>query len=259
MERITSAQNPAVKLARSLRLRKNRDDTGLFQAEGSTVLEVAMSADWPLHTLFLREASDEGRWCDWAARHGARTVELKASLMTDVTGQDNPPAAAAILKQQLSMPPSSPAAGADWIVLEGIRDPGNLGTIIRTTDAAGAAGVLLVGNACDPFSRDAVHASMGSIFAVPVARMDGDGLALLAAHWPGDVVATAMTAGEDFRSTYRRPALILMGSEGSGLSPSLSALGTRQVRIPMAGRAESLNVAAAAALMLYEVRRGDLK
>jgi len=259
MERITSAQNPAVKLARSLRLRKNRADTGLFQAEGSKVLETAMSADWPLHTLFLREASDDARWSGWAARHEARIVELKAGLMTDVTGQDNPPPVAAILKQKLALPPSSPAARDDWIVLEEIRDPGNLGTIIRTADAAGAAGVLLVGNACDPFSREAVRASMGSLFAVPLARIDGDELALLAAHWPGDVVATAMTAGEDFRSTYRRPALILMGSEGSGLSPLLSALGTRQVRIPMAGRTESLNVAAAAALMLYEVRRGDLK
>jgi TrmH family RNA methyltransferase len=146
-----------------------------------------------------------------------------------------------------------------WIGLEAVRDPGNLGTIVRTADAAGAGGIVLIGACVDPYSHEAVRATMGSIFNVPLVRASAqDGLAW-AQRWRGDIVGAHLAATDDFRSvTYRQPTLLLMGSEGPGLSPELSAACTQRVRIPMAGRIDSLNLAVATALVLYEIRRERL-
>jgi TrmH family RNA methyltransferase len=145
-------------------------------------------------------------------------------------------------------------------VLEEVRDPGNLGTIIRTADAVGASGLILVGQCTDPYSREAVRATMGSIFNVPLAATDRAGFLSWVARWPGDVVATTLAAREDFRkAAYKSPVLLLMGSEGPGLSDALAAIATRRVKIPMAGKLDSLNLAVATALMLYQLRGPDLR
>jgi TrmH family RNA methyltransferase len=146
-----------------------------------------------------------------------------------------------------------------WLALEAIRDPGNLGTIVRTADAVAAGGVILVGASCDPYSREAVRASMGSIFNVALVRMSLERLLSWAGAWKGDIVGTHLSGGQDFRAVrYRTPTLLVMGSEGPGLSPELAAVCTRLVKIPMAGRLDSLNLAVATALMLYELRKGRL-
>jgi TrmH family RNA methyltransferase len=150
-------------------------------------------------------------------------------------------------------------AEAVWVALEAVRDPGNLGTIVRTSDAVGAGAVILVGNCVDPYSHEAVRASMGSIFNMPVVRLEPERFLALAKAWPGDVVGTQLAARQDFRSAgYRGPTLLLMGSEGPGLTPELAAACSRLVKIPMAGRLDSLNLAVATALMLYEIRRERL-
>jgi TrmH family RNA methyltransferase len=152
--------------------------------------------------------------------------------------------------------PGKVAGDAVWVALEGVRDPGNLGTIIRTADAVGAAGVMLIGNCCDPYAHEAVRASMGSIFEVALARVSAEQFLASAKTWPGDIVGTHLEAREDFRNVaYRAPALLVMGSEGPGLSPPAAKACTRLVKIPMAGRLDSLNLAVATALMLYEMRR----
>src|SRR5205823_4177802 len=106
------------------------------------------------------------------------------------------------------------------------------------------------------FSPECVRGTMGSIFAVPLVKTSEDGLARAAERWRGEIVATKMDGSEDYRRSYRLPVLLLMGSEGQGLSPRLAELASVAVRIPMPGGTESLNVAVAAALMLYEIRRG---
>jgi TrmH family RNA methyltransferase len=152
------------------------------------------------------------------------------------------------------------ARDALWVALEAIRDPGNLGTIIRTADAVGASGVALVGTCCDPYSHEAVRASMGSIFNVPLVRVSQESFLVSAAGWKGDVVGTHLSGREDFRAArYRPPTLLAMGSEGPGLSPALAAACSRLVKIPMAGRLDSLNLAVATALMLYEIRKDRLR
>jgi len=141
-----------------------------------------------------------------------------------------------------------------------VRDPGNLGTIIRTADAVGAAGVILVGTSCDPYSRECVRATMGSIFAVPLVKMTREAFLAWCRGWPGDVVGTHLNCDEDFRkASYRAPALLVMGSEGPGLSEPLVKACTRLVKIPMAGQLDSLNLAVATALMLYQIRGPHLK
>jgi TrmH family RNA methyltransferase len=147
-----------------------------------------------------------------------------------------------------------------WIALESVRDPGNLGTIVRTADAAGAAGVILVGDTVDPFSVEAVRATMGSVFAVPLARANRGEFQKLALAWPGTIVGTHLSATTDYRKTdYRTPVLLVMGGEQAGLSAETAALAKTLVKIPMAGKADSLNLAVATAIMLFEIRRGALK
>ena len=138
------------------------------------------------------------------------------------------------------------------LALQAVRDPGNLGTVLRTADAAGCGGVILVGETCDPFSVEAVRATMGSMFAVPLHRASVEAFLAWRRGWPGVVVGTLLTATHDHRTApYRDPTLILMGNEQQGLPPELAAACDLTVKIPMRGRADSLNLAVATGIMIY--------
>jgi TrmH family RNA methyltransferase len=131
---------------------------------------------------------------------------------------------------------------------------------MRSLDAVGGSGLIIIGQGCDPYSREAVRASMGSIFNVPVVRLEPPAFLAWRDGWPGEVVGTHLEAREDFRQAgYRGPQLLVMGSEGPGLSGELVRACTRLVKIPMAGRLDSLNLAVASALMLYEMRKDRLR
>jgi TrmH family RNA methyltransferase len=262
---ITSLQNERVKMIRALHMRKARRENGLFVAEGASLLVTARDAGWkPKILVFLAGSATGGVARDlvrWAEAAGAERLEVSQAVLAKLAAKENPQTMLAVF-QQVWKPlpvPATVGGNAVWVGLEAARDPGNLGTIVRTVDAAGASGVALIGASVDPYSHEAVRATMGSIFNVPLARASGqDGLAW-AQRWPGDVVGAHLRASADFRSVaYRPPTLLLMGSEGPGLSPELSAACTRLVRIPMASRIDSLNLAVATALMLYEIRRGQL-
>jgi TrmH family RNA methyltransferase len=262
---ITSLQNERVKLIRSLEMRKVRRETNLFAAEGASVLVTARDAGWsPKMLVFLAGSAQAGvahGLVAWAERAGAECLEVSEGVLAKLAAKDNPQTMLGVFEQRWAGEPASASVAADatWLALEAVRDPGNLGTIIRTADAVGAAGVMLVGNAVDPYARESVRASMGSIFNVPLVRLTMERAASLAAAWPGDVVGTHLSASEDFRAgRYRPPVLLVMGSEGPGLSAGLAAACSRHVKIPMAGRLDSLNLAVATALMLYEIRRERL-
>jgi TrmH family RNA methyltransferase len=263
---ITSLQNERVKLIRSLDMRKARRETGLFVAEGASVLVTARDAGWtPRMLVFLAASAASGiagGLLKWAQGAGAECLEVSEAVLVKIAAKDNPQTMLGVFEQRWGAQPARDAVADDavWVALEGVRDPGNLGTIIRTADAVGAAGVMLVGNCCDPYAHEAVRASMGSIFNVAVARIGAEGFPAWARTWRGDIVGTHLEAREDFRSVrYRMPALLVMGSEGPGLSPGIAGACSRLVKIPMAGRLDSLNLAVATALMLYEIRRGSLR
>jgi TrmH family RNA methyltransferase len=263
---VTSLQNERVKLIRSLEMRKARRETGLFVAEGASVLVTARDAGWtPKILVFLTGSAQVGiarGLVSWAEAAGAECLEVSQPVLAKLAGKDNPQTMLGVFEQRWAPEPSPTSAGGDatWVALEAVRDPGNLGTIVRTVDATGASGVILIGACVDPYSREAVRASMGSIFNVPLVRMSRERALGLAKSWPGDVVGAHLAARQDFRgSPYRAPTLLVMGSEGPGLSPELAAACSRRVRIPMAGRLDSLNLAVATALLLYEIRRDRLQ
>ncbi len=273
---ITSLQNDSVKLIRSLEMRKARRETGLFVAEGASVLITARDNGWSPRMLVAGPGANDSavgtalqRWAEIAE---ADRLDVSGPVLEKLAAKDNPQSMLGVFEQRWVGLPSGAPSGLEtqaepshglpplWVVLEEVRDPGNLGTILRTVDAAGGSGVILVGNTCDPYSREAVRASMGSIFAVPVARAERPELIALAGSWSGDVIGTHLAGPLDYRDAgYRAPALLVMGNEGAGLSDELSAACGKLVRIPMAGRLDSLNLAVATALMLFEIRRPNLR
>ena len=244
---VTSLTNPTVKAVRALHLRKERDETGLFVAEGlknvtegveqghaPRILLYGPQADHPL----LRKAIAATR----AA--GGEAIEVTEAILAKVSRRDNPQAVVGVFRQAFRpLDALEPQAARCWVALHRVRDPGNLGTIVRTADAAGCGGVILVGECCDPYSVEAVRATMGSIFAVPLTRCSEAEFAAWRNGWPGSVVGTLLSAEVDHRQAdYARPTLILMGNEQQGLTPDMAALCDVNVKIPMRGRADSLNL-----------------
>jgi len=263
---ITSLQNDRVKAIRALDMRKERKATGLFVAEGASILMTARENGWsPVTLVALSQTLGQGvvkELARWTGAQGGDVMEVSTAVLGKLASKENPQSLLGVFRQRQAPLPdvSSLGEGDVWLVLEEVRDPGNLGTIIRTVDAVGGRGVILVGQCCDPWSRECVRATMGSVFAVPIARVERGGFLDWRVQWPGDVVATHLSAREDFRSArYRSPTLLMMGSEGPGLSAALNAVASRRVKIPMAGRVDSFNLAVATALVLYQMCGAQLK
>ncbi|MDX2205604.1 MAG: RNA methyltransferase [Hyphomicrobiaceae bacterium] len=260
---ISSLQNERVKLIRSLEMRKVRRETGLFVAEGASVLVMARDAGWtPRMLAFLAGSAGGGitqELVRWAMKADAECLEVSEAVLGKIAAKDNPQSVLGVFEQRWAPAPAAPEQDALWVALEAVRDPGNLGTIVRTADAVGASGVVLVGNTVDPYSREAVRASMGSVFNVPLVRLQGEAFAGLATRWTGQVVGSHLDARKDFRAQdYAGPTLLVMGGEGPGLSDALKGACRDLVKIPMAGKLDSLNLAVATALILYEARKHHL-
>jgi len=263
---ITSLSNDRIKAIRALDMRKVRKETGLFVAEGISLLVTARDHGFRPQTLVYQAGTADSGIAKGlvasALKDGTEVLEVSPQVLAKLASKENPQTMLGVFRQVFAAPPApkSIAREATWLALEEVRDPGNLGTIIRTCEAVGAAGVVLVGNCCDPYSIESVRATMGSIFAVPLVKLERPSFLSLAGAWPGDVIATSLAAAEDFRKpAYRAPHLILMGGEGPGLSNDLAKAAGRKVKIPMSGRLDSLNLAIASALVLYQVRGPQLK
>lgn len=263
---ITSLTNDRVKAIRALEMRKVRKETGLFVAEGASLLITARDHGFVPDTLVYQAGTNDAGivrgLIAWALKEGAEVLEVSEAVLSKLASKDNPQTVLGVFKQRFAPAPepTAVAKSESWLALEEIRDPGNLGTIIRTCDAVGVSGVILVGTCCDPYSIESIRATMGSVFAVPIVKIERETFIPYAQSWPGDVVATHLGAEDDFRAVrYRGPELILMGSEGPGLTDALAAAATRRVKIPMAGNLDSLNLAIATALTLYQIRGQHLK
>ena len=254
---VTSLTNPTVKAVRALHMRKERDETGLFVAEGlKTVIEGVETGHAPKILMYGQGASEHPLLQNaLRATLQARgeVIEVTQDILAKVSRRDNPQAVVGVFTQVFKpLAEIDPAASPCFVALHRVRDPGNLGTIIRTADAAGCGGVILVGECCDPWSVEAVRATMGSIFAVPLTVASEGEFAAWRASWPGSVVGTLLSAEVDYREAiYARPALVLMGNEQQGLTPDMAALCDINVKIPMRGRADSLNLAVATGVMIY--------
>jgi TrmH family RNA methyltransferase len=254
---ITSLTNPTVKAVRALHMRKEREDTGLFLAEGLKIVGEAVELGHAPKILLhgaeaaghpvLRQAAQA------AEAAGGEVIEVSREILAKVSRRDNPQTVLGVFPQVFAaLDELSSASARAWVALQAVRDPGNLGTIVRTADAAGCGGVILIDDCCDPYSVEAVRATMGSIFAVKIVRTTTEAFVTWRRSWPGAVVGTLLTANTDFRAApYRAPNLIVMGNEQAGLTPALAAVCDVNVKIPMRGRADSLNLAVATGVMIY--------
>ncbi|RWB00075.1 MAG: RNA methyltransferase [Mesorhizobium sp.] len=266
VKEVTSLANPLVKDIKALAQKKFRDQQNAFMAEGLKLVIDALDLGWQIRTLIFAKA---GRGNAAVEKVAARTVaaggmvlEVSEKVLVAITRRDNPQMVVGVFSQKfLALKDVRADNGDVWVALDRVRDPGNLGTVIRTVDAVGAKGVILVGDTTDPFSVETVRATMGSIFAVPVAKATTEAFLAWRGGFSGLVAGTHLKGAVDYRSVdfSRGPVLLMMGNEQQGLPESLAASCDRLLRIPQAGRADSLNLAVATGIMLFEIRRGALK
>lgn len=227
---ISSPHNDRLKELRKLARRRAREQSGRFVAEGEDLLAAAEDAGWPALE----------RYC--AAGSGLPGVEVEAELLASVSQLGSGTRALAVYEQRWAPAPTGPLC----VALHGIADPGNVGTILRSALAFGAASVALGPDCADPFGPKAVRASMGALFAVPLARFAS------VAELPGTVVALDAHAGDPL-APLDGPVTVLVGAERAGLPEDVVLACDRVARIPI--RSESLNAAMAATVALYEVSR----
>lgn len=252
---ISSPANPAIKLLKSLHAKKNRQDSGLFLGEGARLAsEAAEMGIWPEILAFSPAAIEREavqRLIAGAQRQGTRLLRTSEAILQAITKRDNAQTVIGAYRQRFT-PLANLAPARRWVALEAVRDPGNLGTILRTADAAGAGAILLVEGGCDPFSPEAVRASMGSIFSLAMVRVGfreiqawrrGQNLALIGTSLEASQRLETLDPMEGF--------VLLMGNEQSGLPPEMAQACDALIRLPMAGKADSLNLAVATGIALY--------
>jgi RNA methyltransferase, TrmH family len=262
-ETIRSLTNPLVKTLKSLERKKGRADNGLFLAEGARVIAQGLARGWACETLLVASSvADRAHvtaLCQTAADAGARIAAASDAVMEKITHKDNAQSCIASFRQQpltLAALPVPARANPLYIALWEVRDPGNLGTILRTADCAGVDGVILLETCCDPYSFEAVRASMGSLFDMPLARADRADFGVWRQANACQLVAASINGVSRHDATpMTGPTIILMGNEQAGLPASIEGGCDRLVRLPMRGGADSLNLAQATAIMTYEAWR----
>jgi TrmH family RNA methyltransferase len=254
---ITAFSNPLVKDTRALRDKKHRRETGLFMAEGLRILAEAREAGHLPVILFFgagtRHPLLDTLIAETEAAHG-EAIETNADILHKLSGKDNPQTVLGVYRAfDLSLARIDRAAAPLWIVAQALRDPGNLGTILRTGDAVGAGGLILVDDCVDPFSVEAVRATMGALFTQRLAHARWPDFVEWLRAGPGQLIGTSLKATLDYQEPrYAKPAFILVGNEAQGLPPEYEAECDLLVKMPMLGKADSLNAAVATAVMAYE-------
>jgi len=260
MPLITSRQHPVCKLIRSLHNSRDRRKHGLFVVEGGNAVTAALRMRWPMQRLFAAPEDLDAGWDDVARTAGVETQAVDPNLLEYLSEAQTSPEVIALAK----LPP--PAA-ANWevrgalLVLEGVSDPGNAGTLLRAADAAGAGGAIFTANSADAFSPKVVRASAGSLFHLPPLQLEenssGQVVKALAARNIPIVTAVAHGGVSCFEYAWPTNCALVLGHETRGVSKEFEAAATGRVTIPMHGRAESLNVAMAGTVLLYAWQQGQ--
>jgi TrmH family RNA methyltransferase len=247
-----------VKQIRGLRDKKNRRRDGLFMAEGLRILTEAREAGFLPQTLFFGSGTRHALLdplIEQVEARGGEAIETNADILHKLSGKDNPQIVLGVFEDFSTDLDRLDRSKSDlWIVAQALRDPGNLGTILRTGDAVGAGGIILVDECVDPFSVEAVRASMGALFTQTIATADWASFIGWLRSGEGELIGTSLNTDVDYQQPrYGRPAFILVGNEAQGLPEAYEAECDRLVKIPMLGKADSLNAAVATAVMAYEV------
>lgn len=257
---VTAFSNATVKRLRSLRDKKHRRAEGLFLAEGLRIIaEARDSGRLPEIVAFSAEGARHPLAADIIAATeaaGGEAIETTPDILSKMSGKDNPQMLlGAYREQDTALERIDRSAAALWICAQALRDPGNIGTILRTGDAVGAGGLILIDDCADPFSAEAVRASMGAVFTQAIATAQWDEFLPWLRSGPGQLAGTSLKASEDYLDArYEPPCFLLIGNEQQGLPAAYEAECDLLVKIPMAGRADSLNAAMAAAVMAFAIR-----
>ena len=255
---ITGFSNPTVKLLRSLRDKKHRKREGKFIAEGLRLLTDARESGRVPEMLVMADRRDEHRLLDALMAEveaaGGEIVETGPDILSKITGKDNPQAVLGVFAEfDTGLATLDRSSAPIWLVAQALRDPGNLGTMLRTGDAAGAGGLILIDDCADPFSAEAVRASMGAVFTQRIAQAPWAEFIGWLRQGQGQLVAASLRDAVPYRGApYQAPCFILVGNESRGLPEAYEAACDLRVTIPMRGRADSLNAAIAGAVLAYE-------
>jgi len=260
-EPITSPTNPQVKRLVRLRNRRERDASGVFTVEGFRELTRAVEAGVSIRTIYfcpeLFLGDNERSLIERAARAGAEPVELGLAAFNKVSYRDRPEGLLGLAEQfPVGLDRLKPSQRPMLLVVESIEKPGNLGTMLRTADAAGLDGMIVCEPTTDPFNPNVVRASLGCLFTVPLAVASSpDTLDWLARHDIRTLATTPSAIVAYWDTDYRGAVAIAIGSEQYGLSDSWLNASGEKVRIPMSGSVDSLNAAMAAGIVLFEALR----
>ena len=219
---ITAYSNPLIKRVRSLREKRHRREEGLFLAEGLRILTEAREGGRIPQFLFFARDSAAHRLVQAliveVEAAGGEAIETVPDILSKLSGKDNPQAVVGVFAEFTRTLDSLDRGSADiWLVAERLRDPGNLGTILRTGDAVGAGGLILIGECVDPFSVEAVRASMGALFTVPVVQCEWDAFVQWLRDGPGQLVGLSLDTNTDHRAVrYAAPTFLANGQRGAG-------------------------------------------
>jgi TrmH family RNA methyltransferase len=256
---VTAFSNSTVKLLRSLRDKKARRSEGLFLAEGLRIIaEARDSGRLPEIVAFSAEGATHPLAAEIIAATeaaGGDAIETTPEILSKMSGKENPQMLLGAYRQpETRLEQIERSASPLWIVVQALRDPGNIGTILRTGDAVGGGGLILIDDCADPFSVEAVRASMGGIFTQQVATARWEEFLRWLRSSDGQLVGTSLKTRHDYlQADYRQPCFLLIGNEQQGLPADYEQECDLLVKIPMAGRADSLNAAMATAVMAFAI------
>ncbi len=256
---ITGFSNPLVKRVRSLRDKKHRRREGLFIAEGLRILTEARDAGaLPEMLFYAKDGLNHPLAVELEAAiadAGGELVETTPDILTKLSGKDNAQTLIGVYRDRITPLDQIDRGTAEiWIVAQALRDPGNLGTILRTGDAVGAGGLILVDDCTDPFGVEAVRASMGAIFTQAIVTTRWADFIAWLRSGPGQLLGTSLQTDHDYQAVrYEAPTFLFVGNEAQGLPTAYQAACDVLVRMPMLGKADSLNAAVATAVMAYEI------
>jgi TrmH family RNA methyltransferase len=255
---ITGFSNPTVKYLRSLRDKKHRKRSGQFLVEGLRLLEDARASGRVPQTLVMAEGREhpllERLEADVMAA-GGEVIATTPDILSKITGKENAQVVAGVFDEwDTGLARLDRGSAPIWLVAQALRDPGNLGTMLRTCDAVGAGGLILIDDCADPFSAEAVRASMGAVFTVGLAQARWEDFSDWLRGGDGQLVAASLRDAVPYRGApYAAPCFILVGNESQGLPEEYEMACDLRVTMPMKGRADSLNAAVAGAVLAYEV------
>ena len=253
---ISSLTNEKIKIINSLSQRKYRKKLKLFVAEGLRICREAIDNNWKINYLLCdKEKSNNDLLANLSSevlKSGGDVLEVTSKILSKICYKENPQSVLAVIEQKLDNWPK--LLNKDiWVALECVRDPGNLGTILRTMDAVGAKGCILIDDCTDPFSYECVRASMGAIFNINIVSMNSNDFIRWKKENDFNLIGTSLNMATSYtRACWKLPFVLLMGNEQQGLSDKVMGQCDQLIKIPMLGKSDSLNLAVSTGVVLYE-------